>query len=303
MQQQLAAGRHQGAGAGARGRPARRDASRAAQDPATAPVRMYYVGWSSSTGEADWAMRPLLASESWPPQALQHRVLQERRSRRRHQEGAGRPPTRAEKAKIYKDAQKRIWNDAPWALRWSTEQLLSVRAASKLAGVYVIPDGSRSTSTKSDARSDSASAGRSTAAPRMTRSYCIVEAPARASLPTLLIVARAGVPVRPPAARRSGAAGRRAGCRRPRRWRWCARTSASTSRCRSSSCASSRDVLQGDFGQSLRTKRPVSTEIAERFMPTLLAHDREHGVGGGLRHGDRHHCRRCGATVARPRSA
>ena len=34
------------------------------QDPATAPVRLYYVGWSSSTGEADWALRPLLASES-----------------------------------------------------------------------------------------------------------------------------------------------------------------------------------------------------------------------------------------------
>jgi len=28
-------------------------------------------------------------------------------------------------------------------------------------------------------------------------------------------------------------------------------------------------VLRGDFGRSLRTKRPVSTEIAERFMPTL----------------------------------
>src|SRR5438094_4308935 len=37
------------------------------QDPATAPVRLYYVGWSTSTGEADWALRPLLASESWPP--------------------------------------------------------------------------------------------------------------------------------------------------------------------------------------------------------------------------------------------
>ncbi len=37
------------------------------QDPATAPVRLYYVGWSSSTGEADWALRPLLYSESWPP--------------------------------------------------------------------------------------------------------------------------------------------------------------------------------------------------------------------------------------------
>ena len=30
------------------------------------------------------------------------------------------------------------------------------------------------------------------------------------------------------------------------------------------------NMLQGDFGHSLRSKRPVSTEIAERFMPTLL---------------------------------
>ena len=30
------------------------------------------------------------------------------------------------------------------------------------------------------------------------------------------------------------------------------------------------NMVQGDFGHSLRSKRPVSTEIAERFMPTLL---------------------------------
>ena len=30
------------------------------------------------------------------------------------------------------------------------------------------------------------------------------------------------------------------------------------------------NMLRGDFGHSLRSKRPVSTEIAERFMPTLL---------------------------------
>ncbi|RYZ12542.1 MAG: glutathione ABC transporter permease GsiC [Comamonadaceae bacterium] len=30
------------------------------------------------------------------------------------------------------------------------------------------------------------------------------------------------------------------------------------------------NLVQGDLGQSLRSKRPVSTEIAERFMPTLL---------------------------------
>jgi glutathione transport system permease protein len=29
-------------------------------------------------------------------------------------------------------------------------------------------------------------------------------------------------------------------------------------------------LVQGDFGTSMRTRRPVSTEIAERFMPTLL---------------------------------
>ena len=28
-------------------------------------------------------------------------------------------------------------------------------------------------------------------------------------------------------------------------------------------------MLQGDLGTSLRTKRPVSTEIADRFLPTL----------------------------------
>lgn len=27
------------------------------QDAATAPVRLYYTGWSSSTGEADWGLR------------------------------------------------------------------------------------------------------------------------------------------------------------------------------------------------------------------------------------------------------
>ena len=31
-----------------------------------------------------------------------------------------------------------------------------------------------------------------------------------------------------------------------------------------------KNVAQGDLGTSLRTRRPVSTEIAERFMPTLL---------------------------------
>jgi glutathione transport system permease protein len=31
-----------------------------------------------------------------------------------------------------------------------------------------------------------------------------------------------------------------------------------------------RRMIQGDFGTSMRTRRPVSTEIAERFLPTLF---------------------------------
>jgi glutathione transport system substrate-binding protein len=30
-------------------------------------VRMFYTGWSASTGEADWALSPLFASQNWPP--------------------------------------------------------------------------------------------------------------------------------------------------------------------------------------------------------------------------------------------
>jgi glutathione transport system substrate-binding protein len=47
---------------------------------------------------------------------------------------------KAEKARLYTEAQKQIWKDAPWAFL-VTERLVSVRARN-LAGFYVIPDGS-----------------------------------------------------------------------------------------------------------------------------------------------------------------
>lgn len=30
-------------------------------------VRMFYTGWTASTGEADWSLSPLFASQNWPP--------------------------------------------------------------------------------------------------------------------------------------------------------------------------------------------------------------------------------------------
>ena len=107
------------------------------QDPATAPVRLYYVGWSSSTGEADWAIRPLLASESWPPK-LFNTAYYKNEKVDNDIKAALATTDKTEKAKFYKDAQETIWKDAPWA-PLVTERTLSAHNK-KLSGVYVMPD-------------------------------------------------------------------------------------------------------------------------------------------------------------------
>ena len=109
------------------------------QDPKTAPVRMYYVGWSSSTGEADWALRPLLASESWPPKLFNTAYYKNERVDADIRNALLTTDT-AEKAKLYRDAQETIYKDAPWA-PLVVEQLLSAKNK-KLSGVYTMPDGS-----------------------------------------------------------------------------------------------------------------------------------------------------------------
>jgi glutathione transport system substrate-binding protein len=109
------------------------------QDPKTAPVRLYYVGWSSSTGEADWALRPLLYGESWPPRLFNTAYYKNDKVDAAIK-GAQLTTNSAEKAKLYKEAQEQIWADAPWA-PLVTERLLSANNK-KLSGVYVIPDAS-----------------------------------------------------------------------------------------------------------------------------------------------------------------
>jgi glutathione transport system substrate-binding protein len=109
------------------------------QDPATAPVRLYYVGWSSSTGEADWALRPLLFGESWPPK-LFNTAYYKSAEVDGDIKGALLTTDDKEKAMLYKDAQETIWKDAPWA-PLVVEKLLSAHSKS-LTGVYVMPDAS-----------------------------------------------------------------------------------------------------------------------------------------------------------------
>ncbi|SUG78748.1 ABC transporter periplasmic binding protein [Salmonella enterica subsp. enterica] len=46
-------------------------------------VRMFYTGWSASTGEADWALSPLFASQNWPPTQFNTAFLQQQAGRQR----------------------------------------------------------------------------------------------------------------------------------------------------------------------------------------------------------------------------
>ncbi len=110
-----------------------------AQDPATAPVRMYYVGWSSSTGEADWAISPLLASSSFPPK-LMNTAYYKNDAVDTDLSKALETTDRTEKASLYADAQKRAWTDAPW-LFLVQEKVVYARSK-RLSGAYVMPDGS-----------------------------------------------------------------------------------------------------------------------------------------------------------------
>ena len=107
------------------------------QDPATAPIRLFYVGWSSSTGEADWGLRPLLASESFPPRLFNTAYYKSDKVDADIAKALT-VSDRKEKEALYKDAHQEVWKDAPWAFL-VTEKLLYARAKN-LKGIYIMPD-------------------------------------------------------------------------------------------------------------------------------------------------------------------
>jgi len=110
-----------------------------APDPLTAPVRMYYAGWSSSTGEADWALTPLLSSVSFPPKMV-NTAYYKNDNVDSDLKQALETTDHAQKTSLYADAQKRIWNDAPWI--FLVQEKVVYARSKRLSGAYVMPDGS-----------------------------------------------------------------------------------------------------------------------------------------------------------------
>ena len=100
-------------------------------------VRMFYTGWSTSTGEANWALAPLFATKSWPP-AIFNTAFYSNPQVDKDLTDALNTTDSDKKAALYKDAQDQIWQDQPW-VPLVVEQLVSANSKN-LTGFYVMPD-------------------------------------------------------------------------------------------------------------------------------------------------------------------
>ena len=107
------------------------------KDPKDAQVELYYIGWSSSTGELDWAVRPLLATESWAPNAGNTAYYSNKTVDDGLMEALSTTDEKKKQA-IYDNVQKTIWQDAPWA--FLVDEMNLSAYSKKLTGFYTLPD-------------------------------------------------------------------------------------------------------------------------------------------------------------------
>ncbi|QOV65445.1 glutathione ABC transporter substrate-binding protein GsiB [Kosakonia pseudosacchari] len=108
-----------------------------AKGQAQSGVRMFYTGWSASTGEADWALSPLFASWNWPPTQF-NTAFYSNSQVDKDLADALKTTDAAEKEQLYKQAQDLIWQESPW-VPLVVEKLVSAHNK-KLTGFYIMPD-------------------------------------------------------------------------------------------------------------------------------------------------------------------
>ncbi|RUS66909.1 Glutathione-binding protein GsiB [Saezia sanguinis] len=108
-----------------------------APDPQTAGVRLYYIGWSTSTGEADWALRPLLSTQAWPP-GLNNTAYYSSAQFDAYLEQALKATGDEDKRTIYQKAQELLAVDLPWAPLVTDEIVYAHNK--RVTGIYVLPD-------------------------------------------------------------------------------------------------------------------------------------------------------------------
>lgn len=102
-------------------------------------VEMNYMGWSPSTGDADWGLRPLLASESFPPVSYNNSYYNNPEFDAAIA-AALQTAVPEERAAAYEKAQKILWEDAPMIFL-SVDQT-SYASRNNITGIVTLPDGS-----------------------------------------------------------------------------------------------------------------------------------------------------------------
>jgi glutathione transport system substrate-binding protein len=109
------------------------------QKPEEATTLMHYTGWSASTGDADWGIRPLLGGPAAFPPTLFNTAYYDSAVVNKDIEAGLTTADPSKRAAAYKDAQAQIWKDAPWVFLVSPDIIYA--KAKKLSGVYIMPDG------------------------------------------------------------------------------------------------------------------------------------------------------------------
>lgn len=110
-----------------------------AKTAAESKIDMWYVNWSPSTGDADGALRALFYSKNIPPVNANTAYYNNPTIDKLLDQGlAESDPTKL--ATIYSEAQKTIWNDAPWL--FLGQPVVQYGIKSYVSNVYMLADGS-----------------------------------------------------------------------------------------------------------------------------------------------------------------
>lgn len=102
-------------------------------------VEMYVIGWSPSTGDADWGLRPVAASESIPPVSYNTAYYSSPEFDGAIQ-AALETADSDKRAEQYVIAQKQVWEDAPMIFLVVDDNTFAYN--NKIEGISILADGS-----------------------------------------------------------------------------------------------------------------------------------------------------------------
>jgi glutathione transport system substrate-binding protein len=106
--------------------------------PEESKMLTYSGGWSPSTGEADWGLRPLLTKDLFPPAGYNVGYYVNDQVEKDISTGLS-TGNKDERLAAYADAQKVINDDAPWLFLYVSDNLAGKRK--NVSGAFVLPDG------------------------------------------------------------------------------------------------------------------------------------------------------------------